>query len=196
MVGAAFNTAFMAGLQHDALVNPIHAAHHLGDAAFFDLFKFRAAADVPTFAAQVNAADVLVHMHGAGLTNQVLLPREAVVVQIVPWAKMDWMATNTPHGAHQVPARAAVGARLAVQLRGVPCPAGGRRRGQGRRRAPQVLTMGVPVTSPSVTSDWSISYPSVCLAQPPPRRNFAAQSLPANMCAVSSSWSLVHYRRP
>lgn len=40
--GAAFDAAFMAGLQHDALVDLIHGAHHLGDAALFDLFRCRA----------------------------------------------------------------------------------------------------------------------------------------------------------
>ncbi|KAJ1262526.1 hypothetical protein BS78_09G114900 [Paspalum vaginatum] len=40
--GAAFDAAFLTGLQHDALVDIIHAAHHLGDAALFDLFSFRA----------------------------------------------------------------------------------------------------------------------------------------------------------
>nr|ACG32028.1 hypothetical protein [Zea mays] len=39
--GAPFDAAFMAGLKHDALVDLIHAAHHLGDAALFDLFRFR-----------------------------------------------------------------------------------------------------------------------------------------------------------
>ncbi|WVZ80177.1 hypothetical protein U9M48_027674 [Paspalum notatum var. saurae] len=53
-----------------------------------------AAADVRGFAEQVNAADVLLAVHGAGLTNQIFLPTGAVLVQIVPWGKMDWMATN------------------------------------------------------------------------------------------------------
>nr|ACG35009.1 HGA4 [Zea mays] len=66
------------------------AADELG----FNVTAAEAGADVPAFAAQVNAADVLVGVHGAGLTNQVFLPTEAVVVQIVPWGKMDWMATN------------------------------------------------------------------------------------------------------
>ncbi|AQK61163.1 HGA4 [Zea mays] len=66
------------------------AADELG----FNVTSAEAGADVPAFAAQVNAADVLVGVHGAGLTNQVFLPTEAVVVQIVPWGKMDWMATN------------------------------------------------------------------------------------------------------
>jgi len=40
--GAAFDAAFLAGQRHDALVDLIHAAHHLGDAALFDLFRSRA----------------------------------------------------------------------------------------------------------------------------------------------------------
>ncbi|KQK12878.1 uncharacterized protein LOC100844505 [Brachypodium distachyon] len=51
-------------------------------------------ADVPAFAAMVNSADVLLAVHGAGLTNQIFLPTNAVVLQIVPWGNMDWMATN------------------------------------------------------------------------------------------------------
>ncbi|CAN6163995.1 unnamed protein product [Urochloa humidicola] len=50
--------------------------------------------DVRGFAERVNAADVLLAVHGAGLTNQIFLPTGAVLVQIVPWGKMDWMATN------------------------------------------------------------------------------------------------------
>ncbi|PUZ60764.1 hypothetical protein GQ55_4G184500 [Panicum hallii var. hallii] len=53
-----------------------------------------AGADVRGFAERVNAADVLLAVHGAGLTNQIFLPTGAVLVQIVPWGKMDWMATN------------------------------------------------------------------------------------------------------
>ncbi|KAF8693357.1 hypothetical protein HU200_038746 [Digitaria exilis] len=60
----------------------------------FNVTVAEAGADVPAFAAQVNAADVLLGVHGAGLTNQIFLPTGAVVLQIVPWGKMDWMATN------------------------------------------------------------------------------------------------------
>ncbi|TVU30244.1 hypothetical protein EJB05_21854 [Eragrostis curvula] len=51
-------------------------------------------ADVPAFAAMVNSADALLGVHGAGLTNQIFLPTGAVVLQVVPWGKMDWQATN------------------------------------------------------------------------------------------------------
>ncbi|XP_078176629.1 beta-1,2-xylosyltransferease XAX1-like isoform X2 [Carex rostrata] len=47
-----------------------------------------------SFAELVNSCDVLLAVHGAGITNQIFLPTEAVMVQIVPWGKMDWMATN------------------------------------------------------------------------------------------------------
>ncbi|KAK3157855.1 hypothetical protein QOZ80_2AG0129170 [Eleusine coracana subsp. coracana] len=60
----------------------------------FNVTVAEAGADVPAFAAMVNAVDVLLAVHGAGLTNQIFLPTSAVVVQIVPWGKMDWMATN------------------------------------------------------------------------------------------------------
>ncbi|KAI5011969.1 hypothetical protein ZWY2020_024103 [Hordeum vulgare] len=53
-----------------------------------------AAADMPAFAALVNAEDVLLAVHGAGLTNQIFLPTQAVVLQIVPWWSMDRMTTN------------------------------------------------------------------------------------------------------
>jgi hypothetical protein len=66
------------------------AATELG----FNVTVAEAGADVPAFAALVNSADVLLAVHGAGLTNQIFLPAEAVVVQIVPWGNMDWMATN------------------------------------------------------------------------------------------------------
>ncbi|KAL6646898.1 hypothetical protein ACP70R_015592 [Stipagrostis hirtigluma subsp. patula] len=66
------------------------AASDLG----FNVTVAEAGADVPAFAALVNSADVLLAVHGAGLTNQIFLPTSAVVVQIVPWGKMDWMATN------------------------------------------------------------------------------------------------------
>jgi hypothetical protein len=66
------------------------AATELG----FNVTVAEAGADVPAFAATVNAADVLLAVHGAGLTNQIFLPAGAVAVQIVPWGKMDWMATN------------------------------------------------------------------------------------------------------
>ncbi|KAI5004083.1 hypothetical protein ZWY2020_031326 [Hordeum vulgare] len=49
---------------------------------------------IKRFGATVNSCDVLVAVHGAGLTNQVFLPARAVVVQILSLDGMEWMATN------------------------------------------------------------------------------------------------------
>jgi hypothetical protein len=41
--------------------------------------------DMPNFARLVNSADVMMGVHGAGLTNMVFLPSRAVLVQVVPF---------------------------------------------------------------------------------------------------------------
>ncbi|XP_052142697.1 beta-1,2-xylosyltransferase XYXT1-like [Oryza glaberrima] len=45
--------------------------------------------DVGEFAREVNRADVLMGVHGAGLTNSVFLPTGAVLIQVVPYGKME-----------------------------------------------------------------------------------------------------------
>ncbi|EMS55203.1 putative glycosyltransferase AGO61 [Triticum urartu] len=72
----------------------LRAVQALCEELGFEVTVAEAGADVRAFAATVNAADVLLAVHGAGLTNQIFLPTGAVLVQIVPWGKMDWMATN------------------------------------------------------------------------------------------------------
>ena len=49
----------------------------------------------------MDACDVLVGAHGAGLTNMVFLRAGAVVVQVIPWGKME------PYGEGFVGAQAA-----------------------------------------------------------------------------------------
>lgn len=46
------------------------------------------------FAETVNSCDVLMGVHGAGLTNMVFLPENAVLIQIVPYGGVEWLATN------------------------------------------------------------------------------------------------------
>jgi len=46
-------------------------------------------ADVGAVAREVDACDVLVGAHDAGLTNMVFLRAGAVVVQVIPWGKME-----------------------------------------------------------------------------------------------------------
>jgi hypothetical protein len=45
--------------------------------------------DVGAFAKEVNAADVLMGVHGAGLTNSLFLPTGAVFIQVNPYGKME-----------------------------------------------------------------------------------------------------------
>ncbi|CAL5053107.1 unnamed protein product [Urochloa decumbens] len=44
--------------------------------------------DMGRFAGVVNSCDVMVGVHGAGLTNMVFLPHSATIVQIIPWGEM------------------------------------------------------------------------------------------------------------
>uniref|UniRef100_A0A7N0UW22 Glycosyltransferase 61 catalytic domain-containing protein n=1 Tax=Kalanchoe fedtschenkoi TaxID=63787 RepID=A0A7N0UW22_KALFE len=48
-------------------------------------------ANLAKFAESVNSCDVLLGVHGAGLTNMVFLPRNAVLVQIVPLG-LEWLS--------------------------------------------------------------------------------------------------------
>ncbi|KAG2565362.1 alpha-1,3-arabinosyltransferase XAT3-like isoform X2 [Panicum virgatum] len=51
--------------------------------------------DVSKFARLVNSADVMVGVHGAGLTNMVFLPAGAVLIQVVPYGGLEWLARGT-----------------------------------------------------------------------------------------------------
>ncbi|XP_039789324.1 alpha-1,3-arabinosyltransferase XAT2-like isoform X3 [Panicum virgatum] len=45
--------------------------------------------NVAHFAKVVNSVDVMMGVHGAGLTNCVFLPHSAILIQIVPWGALD-----------------------------------------------------------------------------------------------------------
>lgn len=51
--------------------------------------------DVSKFSRLVNSADVMVGVHGAGLTNMVFLPAGAVLIQVVPYGGLEWLARGT-----------------------------------------------------------------------------------------------------
>jgi hypothetical protein len=51
--------------------------------------------DMPNFARLVNSADVMMGVHGAGLTNMVFLPSRAVLVQVVPFGGLEWLSRVT-----------------------------------------------------------------------------------------------------
>ncbi|CAL0313790.1 unnamed protein product [Lupinus luteus] len=46
------------------------------------------------FADTVNSCDVLIGVHGAGLTNTLFLPENAVFIQVVPYGRVEWLAKN------------------------------------------------------------------------------------------------------
>lgn len=48
--------------------------------------------NVSRFAQVVNSCDVLLGVHGAGLTNIVFLPKNAVFIQVVPYGGIEWLA--------------------------------------------------------------------------------------------------------
>ncbi|RRT38645.1 hypothetical protein B296_00040844, partial [Ensete ventricosum] len=51
-----------------------------------------AGSDVAQFAKLVNSVDVMVGVHGAGLTSLVFLPPNATVIQVVPWGGLEWLS--------------------------------------------------------------------------------------------------------
>nr|XP_019707325.1 alpha-1,3-arabinosyltransferase XAT3-like [Elaeis guineensis] len=48
--------------------------------------------DIARFAKIINSCDVLMGVHGAGLTNLVFLPVNATIIQIVPWGGLEGIA--------------------------------------------------------------------------------------------------------
>uniref|UniRef100_A0A6N2KS07 Glycosyltransferase 61 catalytic domain-containing protein n=1 Tax=Salix viminalis TaxID=40686 RepID=A0A6N2KS07_SALVM len=46
--------------------------------------------DVSGFAKIINSCDVLMGVHGAALTNIVFLPENAILIQVVPFGKVEW----------------------------------------------------------------------------------------------------------
>ncbi|MQM17965.1 hypothetical protein Taro_050948 [Colocasia esculenta] len=54
-----------------------------------------AGTEVGKVARVVNTADVMVGVHGAGLTNMVFLPEGAVVVQVIPLGGLEWLARDS-----------------------------------------------------------------------------------------------------
>lgn len=50
--------------------------------------------DLAQFARIVNSCDVMMGVHGAGLTNMVFLPMNASLIQIIPWGKLKWACSH------------------------------------------------------------------------------------------------------
>ncbi|XP_038984578.1 beta-1,2-xylosyltransferase XYXT1-like [Phoenix dactylifera] len=68
----------------------IRMAEKLG----FEVVVSEADNNVTRFAHVVNSCDVMMGVHGAGLTNLVFLPTNAILIQIIPWGRLDWIANT------------------------------------------------------------------------------------------------------
>ncbi|EFH59376.1 hypothetical protein ARALYDRAFT_479312 [Arabidopsis lyrata subsp. lyrata] len=66
------------------------AARQMG----FNVVVVEANTGIASFAQTVNSCDVMLGVHGAGLTNMVFLPENAVVIQILPIGGFEWLANT------------------------------------------------------------------------------------------------------
>lgn len=57
----------------------------------FEVIVSEADVGVARFAELVNSCDVMMGVHGAGLTNMVFLPENAILIQILPIGGFDWL---------------------------------------------------------------------------------------------------------
>lgn len=73
-----------------SFTNPARIAK-MAQAVGFEAVVAEADMNVPRFAELMNSCDAVMGVHGAGLTNMVFLPDNAVLIQIVPLAG-DWLS--------------------------------------------------------------------------------------------------------
>jgi hypothetical protein len=66
----------------------VRAAEKLG----FEVVATEMTDDLAQLSVVINSCDAMMGVHGAGLTNIVFLPINAVVIQILPWGGLDWVA--------------------------------------------------------------------------------------------------------
>ncbi|XP_061374581.1 alpha-1,3-arabinosyltransferase XAT3-like [Gastrolobium bilobum] len=59
----------------------------------FNVIVMEAGGSMSKFADVVNSCDVLLGVHGAGLTNILFLPENAIFIQVVPYGGVEWLAT-------------------------------------------------------------------------------------------------------
>ncbi|KAL7603487.1 alpha-1,3-arabinosyltransferase XAT2 [Lactuca sativa] len=71
----------------------VHAAQDIG----FEVVVAEMNANLTQVSRLVNSCDVMMGVHGAGITNMLFLPENGVLIQVVPIGNMDWIA-NTYFG--------------------------------------------------------------------------------------------------
>ncbi|KAK1404262.1 Protein O-linked-mannose beta-1,4-N-acetylglucosaminyltransferase 2 [Heracleum sosnowskyi] len=60
----------------------------------FEVVLLEADSNLSEFSQVVNSCDVMMGVHGAGLTNLVFLPSNAVFIQVIPLGGLEWLATT------------------------------------------------------------------------------------------------------
>ncbi|KAF3331445.1 EGF domain-specific O-linked [Carex littledalei] len=65
----------------------VHEAERLG----FEVMATEATYRLDRVSLDVNSCDVIMGVHGAGLSNMVFLPVNAVFIQILPWGDLEWV---------------------------------------------------------------------------------------------------------
>ncbi|KAL8196681.1 hypothetical protein R6Q57_024596 [Mikania cordata] len=71
----------------------VHASQDLG----FEVIVTEMNENLTRLSRLVNSCDVMMGVHGAGLTNMVFLPENGILIQVVPLGEMGWIA-NTYFG--------------------------------------------------------------------------------------------------
>ncbi|MED6156013.1 hypothetical protein PIB30_010944 [Stylosanthes scabra] len=64
----------------------------MGRSMGFEVMIMEAGGSMSSFANVVNSCDVVLGVHGAGLTNILFLPENAVLIQILPYGDVEWLA--------------------------------------------------------------------------------------------------------
>ncbi|KAJ4974876.1 hypothetical protein NE237_008050 [Protea cynaroides] len=72
----------------------VHEIADLAKSLGFEVVVSEATMNLDKFAKVVNSCDVMMGIHGAGLTNLVFLPTNAILIQVLPWGGFEWVATN------------------------------------------------------------------------------------------------------
>ncbi|XP_042507045.1 alpha-1,3-arabinosyltransferase XAT2-like [Macadamia integrifolia] len=60
----------------------------------FEVVITEALTNLDKFSNIVNSCDVMIGIHGAGLTNFVFLPNNAILIQVLPCGGFEWLASN------------------------------------------------------------------------------------------------------
>ncbi|KAJ4973770.1 hypothetical protein NE237_006944 [Protea cynaroides] len=60
----------------------------------FEVVVSEASMNMYKFSQVVNSCDVMMGVHGAGLTNFVFLPTNAILIQVLPWGGFQWLAST------------------------------------------------------------------------------------------------------